>query len=118
MEKGDCPSWLEVKNTPTASLLKDKTLQMSVMHMTQNNLMVSWLVGWFFGLCHINLCRLSNRKSIFPFQHIQISQTVLVQPIQFSISIELVYTVKCQKSSILNNSVEHMYSFNIKTVLF
>ena len=39
------------------------------------------------------------------FQAIQFSQTVLIQPIQFSLSIDFVYTVKYQNSSILNNSV-------------
>ena len=36
---------------------------------------------------------------------IQFSQTVQIQTIQFSISKNVVYTVKCQNSSILNNSV-------------
>ena len=33
------------------------------------------------------------------------SYSVLIQLIQFSISTDFVYTVKCQNSSILNNSV-------------
>ena len=36
---------------------------------------------------------------------IQFIQTVLIQLIQFSISTDFVYTVKCQNSSIYNNSV-------------
>ena len=45
-----------------------------------------WLVGWV--LWHINLCRLFNAKSIF----IQFSQTVLIQTIQFSISMQFYLT--------------------------
>ena len=41
---------------------------------------------------------------MFLFQAIQVSQTVLMQTIQFGISIGFVYT-QCQSSSILNNSV-------------
>ena len=44
-------------------------------------------------------------KKSFLFQAIQFSQTVLIQVIQFSISADFVYTVKCQNSSILNKSV-------------
>ena len=75
---------------------------------------VGWLVGWI--LWHINLCRLFNAKSIFMqivssisnnsvlheytvwlsktflFQAIQFIQTVLIQFIQFSISIAFLYT--------------------------
>ncbi len=39
------------------------------------------------------------------FQVIHFTQTVLIQPIKFSISIDFVYPVKCQNSSILNNSI-------------
>ena len=83
---------------------------------------VGWLVGF---LWHINLCRLFYAKSIFIqifcsisnnsvkheykiylsktflFQAIQFSQTVLIQPIHFSISVDFVYT-----------------QLNFKTVLF
>ena len=51
----------------------------------------------------------------FPFQAIQFIQTILIQ---FNISIDFVYTVKCQNSSILNNSVKCKYSFNVKKVSF
>ena len=44
-------------------------------------------------------------KKKFLFQAIQFSQTVLIQTIQFSISIDFVYTVKCQNSSISSDSV-------------
>ena len=79
------------------------------------------LVGWV--LCHINLHRLFNAKSIFIqtissisnnsvkhkstqsktflFQAIQVSQTVLIQTIQFILSTDFFYT-----------------QLNIKTVLF
>ena len=40
------------------------------------------------------------------FQVIQFIQTVLIQPIQFSISIDFLNTVICQNTSTLNNSVE------------
>ena len=39
------------------------------------------------------------------FQAIQFIQTFLIQLIHFSVSIDIVYTVKYQNSSILNNSV-------------
>ena len=55
-----------------------------------------------------------NCKKTFLFQAIQFSQTVLIQLIQFSISTDSVYTVNCQSSSILNNSVYCKYSFNVK----
>ena len=69
------------------------------------------LVGWV--LLHINLCRLFNAKSIFKqiigsisslaqvhslivktfqIQAIQFSQTVVIKLIQFSISIDFLYT--------------------------
>ena len=41
----------------------------------------------------------------FLFQAFQFSQTVLIQTIKFSISIDFVYTVKSHNSSILNDSV-------------
>ena len=41
----------------------------------------------------------------FPFQATQSSHAVLIQPIQFSVSTDFVYTVKFQNSSIFNNSV-------------
>ena len=34
----------------------------------------------------------------FLFRAIQFIQTVLIQPIQFSISIDFIYTVKCEKA--------------------
>ena len=46
-----------------------------------------------------------NGQKTFLFQAIQFIQTVLIQIVQFSISTDFVYTVKCQNSSILNNSV-------------
>ena len=89
-----------------------------------------WLVGWLviWGLWPFYICRLFNAKFIFIqiissisnnsveyssfvktflFQAILLSQAVLIQTIQFSISIIFVYTVKCQNSSISNNSVFH-----------
>ena len=39
------------------------------------------------------------------FQAIQFVQTILIQPIQFSIGTDFVYTVKYLNSFILNNSV-------------
>ena len=54
----------------------------------------------------------------FLFQAIQLSQTVPIKPIQFSISIDFVYTDKCENSSISNNPIKRKYSFNVKTVLF
>ena len=83
----------------------------------------------YLGLWHINICRLFNARSTFIqintsisnnspqhkyslivktflFQTIQFSQRVLLQTIQFSISIGFgLHTVKCQNSSISNNSV-------------
>ena len=53
-------------------------------------------------------------SNTFLFQAIQFIQTVLMQLIQFSISIDFVYTDKCQNSSILNNSVLCKYSFKDK----
>ena len=44
-------------------------------------------------------------KETVLFQIIQFSQTVLIQTIQFNISIVFVHTVKCQNSSISNNTV-------------
>ncbi len=42
----------------------------------------------------------------FLFQAIKFIQTVVIQPIQFSISIDFVYTqLNVKNSSILNNSV-------------
>ena len=74
--------------------------------------MVGCLLAW--NLWHINLCQLFNAKFIFIqkqfyfkqfslawvhslsktslFQAIQFTQTVLIQPIQFIISIDFVYT--------------------------
>ena len=46
-----------------------------------------------------------NCQKTFLFQAIQFIQTVLILLIQFSISTDFVYTVKYQKSSILNKSV-------------
>ena len=51
-----------------------------------------------------------NCKKKFLFQAIQFSQTVLIKTIQFSISIDFVYTVKCQNSSISNNSIKEFLS--------
>ena len=67
-------------------------------------------------LWNINICRLFNAKSIFIqinssisktflFRDNQFTQTVLIQTIQFTISIDFVFTVKCQNSSTSNNSV-------------
>ena len=46
-----------------------------------------------------------NSEKTFLFLAIQFSQAVQIQLIQFSISTDFVYTVKCQNSSMLNNSV-------------
>ena len=46
-----------------------------------------------------------NCQKYFYFKTIQFIQTVLIQLIPFSISIDFVYISKCQNSSILNNSV-------------
>ena len=46
-----------------------------------------------------------SMSKIVQFQIIQFSQAVLIQLIQFSISTDFVYTVICQNSSMLNNSV-------------
>ena len=54
----------------------------------------------------------------FLFQAIQFSQTVLIQTIQFSISIFCPHTVKCQNSSILNDSVSRSTVSMSKIVLF
>ena len=54
----------------------------------------------------------------FYFKLFSLVNTILIQTIQFSISIDFFHTVKCQNSSFLNNSVQHKYSFNVKTVLF
>ena len=52
---------------------------------------MGWLVIEFY-IRHINLCRLFNAKSIFMqrflFQAIQFNQTVLIQTIQFSVSMQ------------------------------
>ena len=48
-----------------------------------------WLVGWF--LWHINLCRLFNTKSIL-MQIVSSIQTVLIQTIQFSITMQFYLT--------------------------
>ena len=81
--------------------------------------LTDWLVVWI--LWHSKFCRLFNAKSIFYtnifkqfslawvyclsktflFQAIQFIQTVLIQPIQFSISIDFIYT-----------------QLNVKTVLY
>ena len=50
-------------------------------------------------------CKYSLIVKTFPLQAIQPSQAVLIQLIQFTMSTDFVYTVKCQNSSILNNSV-------------
>ena len=55
-----------------------------------------------------------NCQKSFLLRAIQNSQTVLIQTIQFSISIHFVHTVKCQSNSKLNNSVYGKYSFNVK----
>ena len=73
-----------------------------------------WLVGWV--LWHINLCRLcqiyfyANSQLYFKqfslaWVHSLIVKTVVIQLIQLSISTDFVHTVKCQNSSILNNSI-------------
>ena len=51
------------------------------------------------------LVELMITTKLFLFQAILFSQTVIIQPIQFSISIDFVYTVKCQNSSIIKNSL-------------
>ena len=54
----------------------------------------------------------SDCHKTFLFQAIYFSQTVLIQPIQFNISIDFVYThTNFRNSSILNNSVKNMYTF-------
>ena len=102
---------------------------------------ISWLVVWV--LWYINLCRLFNAESIFMkillLQTIQFSicmqfkckYILIVKNISISSysvksnssnsanSVEYEYrfylqTVKCQNSSILNNSVLSKYSFNGK----
>ena len=45
------------------------------------------------------------------FHAIHFNQAVLLQ---FSISVDFVYSVKCQNSSTLNKSVLGKYSFNIR----
>ena len=50
-------------------------------------------------------CKYNLIVKIFLFLAIQFSQAVPIQLIQFSISTDFVYTVTCQNSSILNNSV-------------
>ena len=46
-----------------------------------------------------------QKEATFLFLAIQFSEAVLIQLIQFSISTDFVYTVKCQNSFMLNNSV-------------
>ena len=57
-------------------------------------------------------CKYSLIVKISLFRAIQFSQAVLIQLIHFSISTDFIYTVKCQNSSILNNSV-NVSSFNV-----
>ena len=53
------------------------------------------------------------------FQAIQFSQTVLLQTILFSIHLVFcLHTVKCQNSSILNNSFEHTKTVPFQTIQF
>ena len=54
----------------------------------------------------------------FLFLTIQFNQTILIQPIQYSISIVFVYTVKWQNSSISNISVLRITVSMSQTVLF
>ena len=64
-----------------------------------------WLVSHlFYGL--------STQKGLI--------RRIKFHTIQFSISIAFVYTVKCQDSSISNNSVQHKYwvQLYLRTVLF
>ena len=52
------------------------------------------------------MCTQFNQSKIFLFQAIQFIQTVLIQQIQFSLSIDFVYTqVYVKNSSISNISV-------------
>ena len=52
-------------------------------------------------------------QETFLFHAIRLSQTVLIQTIQFSISIVFVHSVKCQNSSILSYSVEVQSVYSI-----
>ena len=46
-----------------------------------------------------------NCQKTFLFQAIQFSQAVIIQTIQFSISIDFIHTDECQNCSMLSNSV-------------
>ena len=62
-------------------------------------------------------CKYSLIGKTFMFRAIQFSQTVLIQLIQFSISTDFVYTVKCQNSSMLTTQFSvNTYSFNVKNI--
>ena len=54
----------------------------------------------------------------FLFQTIQFIQTVPIQLIQFSVSTDFVYTVKCQNSSIYNNLVSISKTVQFETIQF
>ena len=58
------PSRLGLKNTSTALLQRGRTLPMSVLHMTQKNLMVRFQWCWSFGECRASLhCHWSHVHS-------------------------------------------------------
>ena len=58
-----------------------------------------------FKICMQFKFKYSLIVKTFLFQAIQFSQAVLIQLIQFSLSTDFLYTVKCQNGSILKNSV-------------